>query len=85
MTSSPLFLDIETDGLNPSTIWMAVTRQDGQSQVHYSANTLSDALQGDFSVIGHNLIGFDLPVLKRLWGLSVASEDTGYFGTFSSC
>lgn len=74
MTSSPLFLDIETDGLNPSTIWMAVTRQDGQSKVHYSADTLSDALQGDFSVIGHNLIGFDLPVLKRLWGLSVASE-----------
>ena len=74
MTSSPLFLDIETDGLDPTTIWMAVTRQDGQSQVHYSADTLSDALQGDFSVIGHNLIGFDLPVLKRLWGLSVASE-----------
>ena len=74
MTSSPLFLDIETDGLNPSTIWMAVTRQDGQSKVHYSADTLSDALQGDFRVIGHNLIGFDLPVLKRLWGLSVASE-----------
>ena len=74
MTSSPLFLDIETDGLDPTTIWMAVTRQDGQSQVHYSADTLSDALQGSFSVIGHNLIGFDLPVLKRLWGLSVASE-----------
>ena len=74
MTSSPLFLDIETDGLDPSTIWMAVTRQDGQSKVHYSADTLSDALQGSFSVIGHNLIGFDLPVLKRLWGLSVASE-----------
>ncbi len=74
MTSSPLFLDIETDGLDPTTIWMVVTRQDGQSQVHYSADTLSDALKGDFSVIGHNLIGFDLPVLKRLWGLSVASE-----------
>ena len=26
------------------------------------------------SVVGHNLIGYDLPVLNRLWGLSVASE-----------
>ena len=26
------------------------------------------------SVVGHNLIGYDLPVLKRLWGVSVAPE-----------
>ena len=69
--SSPIFLDIETDGLKPSVIWVAVTMQDGVLSEHYNAESLSDALQGDFNVIGHNLIGFDLPVLERLWGISV--------------
>ena len=44
------------------------------SQVHTNRNTLCEALEGSVSVCGHNLIGYDLPVLKRLWGLSVAPE-----------
>jgi len=69
-----IYLDIETDGLNASKIWMAVTRQDGGVLVHYTPDTLSDALQGSEKVIGHNLIGYDLPVLESLWGVSVAPE-----------
>ena len=69
-----IYLDIETDGLNPTKIWMAVTRQDGGVLVHYTPDTLLDALQGSEKVIGHNLIGYDLPVLKSLWGVSVAPE-----------
>ena len=53
---------------------MAVTRQDGGVLVHYTPDTLLDALQGSEKVIGHNLIGYDLPVLKSLWGVSVAPE-----------
>ena len=69
-----IYLDIETDGLNPTKIWMAVTRHDGGVLVHYTPDTLSDALQGSEKVIGHNLIGYDLPVLESLWGVSVAPE-----------
>ena len=69
-----IFLDIETDGLNPTKIWMAVTRQDGGVLVHYTPDTLSDALQGSDKVVGQNLIGYDLPVLESLWGVSVAPE-----------
>jgi len=69
-----IYLDLEANGLTPDTIWCVVTRENGVSQVHTNRNTLCEALEGSVSVCGHNLIGYDLPVLKRLWGLSVAPE-----------
>jgi DNA polymerase-1 len=69
-----IYLDLEANGLTPDTIWCVVTRENGVSQVHTRADTLCEALAGSVSVCGHNLIGYDLPVLERLWGLSVAPE-----------
>ena len=69
-----IYLDLEADGLNPTTIWCVVTRENGVDTVHTTPDTLCKALEGSVSVVGHNLIGYDLPVLKRLWGLSVAPE-----------
>jgi DNA polymerase-1 len=69
-----IYLDLEANGLDPDTIWCVVTRENGVSQVHTNRSTLCDALAGSVSVVGHNLIGYDIPVLKRLWGLSVAPE-----------
>lgn len=69
-----IYLDIETDGLDPTRIWCAVTRENGVNKVHTSPESLSEALRSGLSVVGHNLLGFDLPVLKRLWGLSVEPE-----------
>ncbi len=72
MNYKPMFLDIETNGLDPDTIWVAVTMQAGEIQEHYDRDSLSQALSGgDFPVVGHNLIGFDLPVLDKLWGITV--------------
>ncbi len=69
-----IYLDLEANGLTPDTIWCVVTRENGASTVHTTRDTLCKALEGSVSVCGHNLIGYDLPVLKRLWGLSVAPE-----------
>ena len=69
-----IYLDIETNGLDPSRIWCAVTRQNGVNKVHTSPESLSEALRSSQSVVGHNLIGYDMPVLKRLWKLSVNPE-----------
>ena len=69
-----IYLDLEANGLDPDTIWCVVTRQNGETEVHLDQRSLRKALEGSVSVCGHNLIGYDLPVLKRLWGLSVASE-----------
>ncbi len=69
-----IYLDLEADGLDPTTIWCVVTRYNGVNTVHTRPDTLLEALAGSLSVVGHNLIGYDLPVLERLWGLSVAPE-----------
>ncbi len=69
-----IYLDLESDGLDPTRIWCVVTRENGVNQIHTSPETLSEALRSSVSVVGHNLIGYDLPVLNRLWGLSVESE-----------
>ena len=69
-----IYLDLEADGLNPTRIWCVVTRENGVNTVHTTHDTLCKALEGSVSVCGHNLIGYDLPVLKRLWGVSVAPE-----------
>ena len=69
-----IYLDLEADGLNPTRIWCVVTRENGVNTVHTTPDTLCKALEGSVSVVGHNLIGYDLPVLKRLWGVSVAPE-----------
>jgi hypothetical protein len=71
MSYKPMFLDIETNGLDPDTIWVAVTMQDDVVHAHYDRNSLSQALTGNFPVVGHNLIGFDLPVLDKLWDITV--------------
>jgi len=69
-----IYLDLEADGLNPTRIWCVVTRENGVNTVHKDPGSLRRALEGSVSVVGHNLIGYDLPVLKRLWGVSVAPE-----------
>jgi len=71
MSYKPMFLDIETNGLDPDTIWLAVTMQDDNVLEHYDKDSLAATLEGDFPVVGHNLIGFDMPVLEKLWDITV--------------
>tara|TARA_R110002012_G_scaffold82702_2_gene208839 strand:+ start:763 stop:2427 length:1665 start_codon:yes stop_codon:yes gene_type:complete len=53
---------------------MVATNHDGDYKVHYTPDTLLDLLQGSDKIVGQNLIGYDLPVLESLWGVSVAPE-----------
>ena len=74
MDSSPIFLDAETNGLKPTKVWVVVTMQDGELQEHYDAESLEYALRGHDDVVGHNLLGYDIPVLKRLWDIDINKE-----------
>ena len=73
-----LFLDIETTeiikGELPSTIWCVVTICDKGNTVYYTPDNLHqfkiDA--SNYSeFIGHNIIGFDAPVLKKVLGIDL--------------
>ena len=74
MSCSPIYLDAETNGLKPSKVWVVVTMQDSVLLEHYTPESLRKALDNDALVIGHNLFGYDIPVLKRLWDIDIDSS-----------
>ena len=76
MTS--LVFDIETDDLNATKIWCLSTCDvDTEHVCSYWGDKLDkglQALQDADKLIGHNIIGFDIPVLKKLTGVDLSSK-----------
>ena len=71
-TTNTVFLDIEADGLNPTKVHCVVTKRSNEAHLtHLSRRSLMDELAKGGQVCGHNLIGYDLPVLYRLWGIRI--------------
>lgn len=75
-TQKYMYCDIETDGLNPTTIWCAVCLYNGTATVICNEEDFKQymAAMPNVTIVGHNFIGFDLPVLKRLWGVDIPRE-----------
>lgn len=78
-----LYLDIETN-LAHDTIWCACV-SDGQGMTKVitddNKHELSIMIYQADKVIGHNLIGFDGPVLRKVWDVAIPTvkvEDTLY-------
>jgi|TARA_B100000131_G_scaffold266418_1_gene264343 DNA polymerase I-like protein with 3'-5' exonuclease and polymerase domains len=65
-----LIFDIETDDLDATKIWCIVAKElDGKSY-RFTPDEIEDGiklLQDADTLIGHNIIGFDLPVLGNLY------------------
>lgn len=61
-----LVLDIETN-LAHDTIWCCVCNDD----VYTNANGLQQLIDSHDIIVGHNIIGFDGPVLSRVWGVQI--------------
>ena len=80
-----LFLDIETDGFNPSRIWCVGTilLEDNKDGTEVQTPRLftegerdsftAYAAQAD-KVLGHNAIHFDFRILDLLWGVRFEPE-----------
>lgn len=67
-----LVLDIETNS-SQDRIWMCYTHNSdtGEFICHTTASTLIPLLNKADRLIGHNLIGFDAPILNKLWGTKI--------------
>jgi len=67
-----LVLDIETDSKH-SQIWLCYTHNSDTNEYvcHTTPDTLIPLINKADKLIGHNLIGFDAPVLNRLWGTKI--------------
>ena len=67
---SRLVFDIETDGLDATKIWCIVA-QDVESKTIYSYGPSQleegyELLSSADSLVGHNIIGFDIPVVRKV-------------------
>jgi len=65
-------LDIETNSVH-STIWLCVTQdvETGVITCHTDPSTLAPLVKEYDQIIGHNLIGFDAPVLRKVWNIGI--------------
>jgi DNA polymerase I len=72
---SALVFDIETDGLDPDNIWcMSIIDSDTEEQFNYGPEELEEGiskLKAADKLIGHNILCFDMPVLKKLKGVDL--------------
>lgn len=70
-----IFIDIETT-LDHKTIWCCVTKnlETKEVIVWKEAKGLSEYLKAATTLIGHNLIGFDAPLLNKLWNTRITRK-----------
>ena len=73
---SALVIDIETNGLNPDTIWCLVAQDVETGEVFVMRTGLYlDELIGKYDrIIGHNIISFDAPQIEKIWGTKIHHE-----------
>ena len=67
-----VFCDIETDGLDPSVIWCAVCQHNGEAEVICNEEDFKAYVsrKAPAQFVFHNGIGFDVPVVERLWNFT---------------
>ena len=69
-----LFLDIETNTTHDH-IWMCVTYDEMNGTIcHTTPTTLIPLFAKADTLIAHNLIGFDLPVLQKCWEMKTSGK-----------
>ena len=66
---SYVYCDIETDGLNPSVIWVACCKHDGVTEVICNEQDFKAYVSSKDGAkwVFHNGIGFDVPAISRIW------------------
>lgn len=80
-----LVFDVETDGLDATKIWCIVAQDvDTKTIYTYGPNQLEegcDLLESADDLVGHNIIGFDIPVIQRLMNRPDFSKDKNIIDT----
>ena len=61
-------IDIECDGLNPTKIHCAIANGTTVSKSFFESLTKDDVL------IGHNIIRFDIPVIERIYNITIQAK-----------
>ena len=74
---SNIVFDIETDDLDATKVWCIVAKEVDGNTYKFGPDELEDGLdllRSAKTLIGHNIIGFDLPVLKKLFNFTYSGK-----------
>ncbi len=73
-----LVFDIETDDLNATKLWCIVAQDSDSGKIYkFAPHQLEsglELLQSADKLIGHNILGFDIPVIKKLTGVDLSDK-----------
>ena len=73
-----LVFDIETDDVQATKVWCIVAQDTGSSKIYkFAPHQLEsglELLQSADTLIGHNIIGFDIPVISNLLGVDLSDK-----------
>ena len=69
-----VFIDIETDSIDATQIYCAVTLENSMFTEWATGKGLQEYL-GNAVVVAHNGLSFDFPVLAKLWGIRLKMEN----------
>ena len=70
MSNFKLVFDIEADGLDPNNVWCIVAKEVSGDIYKFDNTQIEEGikfLQTADTLIGHNIIGYDIPVLEKLY------------------
>lgn len=72
----PVFFDLEADGLVPTKIHCVVCKHKGKVDVFDVPDDFSDYVNAhsDNYFCGHNSLGFDFPVIERIWSVQIKKQ-----------
>tara|TARA_R110001592_G_scaffold132485_2_gene347103 strand:+ start:7755 stop:9512 length:1758 start_codon:yes stop_codon:yes gene_type:complete len=75
-----LVFDIETDDIKATKIWCIVAQDSDSGKIYkFAPHQLEsglELLQSADRLIGHNILGFDIPVIKNLTGVDLSDKKT---------
>ena len=80
-----LVFDIETDDLKATKIWCIVTIDEEGFERTFDPDHIEDGikhLEEADTLIGHNILGFDIPVIKNLYGVDLFNNIAYRTGAF---
>ena len=72
-----IVFDIEANGLKPDTIWCIVAKPLGEPVVSFGPSRIKEGieyLEEADVLIGHNILGFDMPVIEKLYGVNLNNK-----------
>jgi len=72
-----IIFDIEANGLKPDKIWCIVAKPLGEPVVSFGPSKIKEGIaylnEAD-SLIGHNILGYDMPVINKLYDVDLSTK-----------